>query len=78
MFDLYISCWIFSSIFIIGYLLKIAGEETKIEENLTFEFIGHILVFYFIQFFTWHINLYMLFTQKEQFEKELKRFAKGL
>lgn len=78
MFELYISCWIFSSIFIIGYLLKIAAEETKIEENLTFDFIGHILVFYFIQFFTWHINLYMLLTQKEEFEEELRRFAKGL
>lgn len=78
MLELYISCWVFSSIFIIGYLLKITAQETKIEENLTFDFIGHILVFYFIQFFTWHINLYMLFTQKEEFEEELRRFAKGL
>jgi len=78
MLDLYITCWIFSSIFMIGYMLKISSEETKIEENLTFELIGHIMVFYFLQFFTWHINLYLLFSDRAEFEKEIRRFAKGL
>ena len=78
MLDLYITCWIFSSIFMIGYMLKISSEETKIEENLTFELIGHIMVFYFLQFFTWHINLYLLFSDRTEFEKEIRRFAKGL
>jgi hypothetical protein len=78
MLDLYISCWIFSSIFMVGYLLKIANEQGKIQENLTFELIGHIMVFYFLQFFVWHINLYMLINQKEEFDNEIRRFAKGL
>lgn len=78
MLDLYISCWIFSTIFIIGYTLHIANKENKIEENLTFELIGHLIVFYFLNFFTWHINLYTLFTCKEEFEENIRKIAKGI
>lgn len=78
MLELYVSCWIFASIFIIGYILYIASKQTEIEQNLTFELLGNLTVIYFMLFFTWHINLFLMLSNQDEFNENINKYVKGL
>lgn len=77
MFDLYCTMWIVTSVFFIGYILTKINNVTLINQNLSIDFIGKLVMFYFLNFFVWHINLYIFLNDKETFDKEIRTQIKN-
>lgn len=73
MLDLYISCWIFSSIFFIGYILVRRDEIEAINVPFDLDFLKAVLGFYFMSFFTWHMLVALLVTDPKGFDNEIKK-----
>lgn len=76
MFDLYVSMWILTSVFFIGYILTRINNVILIHQHLDLEFIGKLFTFYILNFFVWHINLYVFLNDKESFDNEIQKQIK--